>query len=494
MVYKRNVQASIKQMNEPIIGVAGGYMPYYAETGTPELKRLTSVKGSGGRPYTEPVPLYKKGENNFVFGSYKGNYILYRYYRKENLGKLGLSPDRFRMLTAGLGGDEIIDRALGHIASDLKNSNFSYTGEFDEEIRAVEEQPMVPGMQVPERPAGVEGVRGRAHGVDIRIGNKNFQVTNTTFLAKMGAEGHHGIENSGRERAKLTQAFTAAKNDESLTAEERYQKMADAGLTYFKNQTNNVNQIMLSMQENKNKHSARDVGSRIKAETFNPTDNPKSKAREFMVKGGNLSMKNAMIEFTKTALFNVDTYRQGVYYTIPLTNVKGGDEPVYANIGQFRLSRMGKIRFLKGPLKEAHVEYGLDATTRELLAQNSSLEAYDVNAARTHGQMFADVKATTDNITVNAITTGAISATLSNSKKIYPTIDLLAADKALSEAVGGKGGLLEFIRDASEESSKSFSANHILGVDKERLVGGVSMWALPYVSVYDGRAMRFGVN
>jgi hypothetical protein len=83
---------------------------------------------------------------------------------------------------------------------------------------------------------------------------------------------------------------------------------------------------------------------------------------------------------------------------------------------------------------------------------------------------------------------------LSNSKKIYPTIDLLAADKALSEAVGGKGGLLEFIRDASEESSKSFSANHILGVDKERLVGGVSMWALPYISIYDGKAMRFGVN
>ena len=51
-----------------------------------------------------------------------------------------------------------------------------------------------------------------------------------------------------------------------------------------------------------------------------------------MIKGGNLSMKNAMIEFTKTALFNVDTYRQGVYYTIPLTNVKAGDEPVYANI------------------------------------------------------------------------------------------------------------------------------------------------------------------
>lgn len=71
MVYKRNVQASIKQMNEPIIGVAGGYMPYYAKKGTnPETGRLTSVKGSGGRPYTEPVSLYKRN-NGFAKGIYK---------------------------------------------------------------------------------------------------------------------------------------------------------------------------------------------------------------------------------------------------------------------------------------------------------------------------------------------------------------------------------------------------------------------------------------
>ena len=55
---------------------------------------------------------------------------------------------------------------------------------------------------------------------------------------------------------------------------------------------------MMSMQDNK-KVTARDMGSKIKAGTMNPTDNPKSKAREFMVKGGNMSMQNAMIQFTK---------------------------------------------------------------------------------------------------------------------------------------------------------------------------------------------------
>ena len=459
MVYKRNVQASIKQMNEPIIGVAGGYMPYYAKKGAnPETGRLTSVKGSGGRPYTEPVSLYKRN-NGFAKGIYKGNFILYRYYNETDLDKLNMSPDRFAMGTAGLGGDGIVDSALGHIAKDIKNSSFSYVEQF----------------------------------VDIQIGNKNFQVTNTKFLAKMGPEGHHGIENAGRERARLTKAFTSAKNDESLTDEERYKKMASAGLRYFKDQINNVNKIMMSMQHNK-KLTARDMGSEIKAGTMNPTDNPKSKAREFMVKGGNLSMQNAMIQFTKTALFNVDRYQQGVYYTIPLTDVKGGDEPVYANIGQFRLNRRGKIKFNTGALKHAEVEYGLDATTRELLMLNSNLNAYDVNAARTHGQMFSDIKATTDNITINAMTAGAISSTLANGGKIHPTIDLMAADKALAEAVAGKGGLLEFIRDASEESSKSFSANSILGVNKKVRMAGISLWALPYLTVYDGKAMRFGVN
>ena len=493
MVYKRNVQASIKQMNEPIIGVAGGYMPYYAKKGVnPETGRLTSVKGSGGRPYTEPVSLYKRN-NGFAKGIYKGNFILYRYYNETDLDKLNMSPDRFAMGTAGLGGDGIVDSALGHIAKDIKNSSFSYVEQFERGSKAVEEQPMVPGMQVPERPEAVAGIRGRPHGVDIQIGNKNFQVTNTKFLAKMGPEGHHGIENAGRERARLTKAFTSAKNDESLTDEERYKKMASAGLRYFKDQINNVNKIMMSMQNNK-KLTARDMGSKIKAGTMNPTDNPKSKAREFMVKGGNLSMQNAMIQFTKTALFNVDRYQQGVYYTIPLTDVKGGDEPVYANIGQFRLNRRGKIKFNTGALKHAEVEYGLDATTRELLMLNSNLNAYDINAARTHGQMFSDIKATTDNITINAMTAGAISSTLANGGKIHPTIDLMAADKALAEAVAGKGGLLEFIRDASEESSKSFSANSILGVNKKVRMAGISLWALPYLTVYDGKAMRFGVN
>jgi hypothetical protein len=493
MVYKRNVQASIKQMNEPIIGVAGGYMPYYAKEGaTHDIRRIKSVKGSAGRPYTESVPLYRKGQG-FVFGSYKGNHILYRYYNKTDLDKLGMAPGKFKMATEGLGGDVIVDRALGHIANDIRKSSFSYTGKFAEDIKAVEEQPMVPGMQIPERPAAVAGIRGRPHGVDVQIGNKNLQVTYSTFLAKMGPEGHHGIENAGRERARLTKAFTAAKNDESLTAEEKYQKMADAGLRYFKDQINNVNKIMMSMQQNK-KLTARDMGSEIKAGTMNPTDNPKSKAREFMVKGGNLSMQNAMIQFTKTALFNVDRYQQGVYYTIPLTDVKGGEEPVYASIGQFKLNKSGRVKFNTGALKHAEVEYGLDSTTRELLMLNSNLNAYDVNAARTHGQMYADIKSTSDNITINAMTTGAISATLGNNSKIYPSIDLLAADKALSEAVAGEGGLLEFIRDASEESSKSFSANSILGNNKRVNMSGVSIWALPYVSVYDGKAMRFGVN
>tara|TARA_R110002020_G_scaffold317175_3_gene532852 strand:- start:917 stop:2404 length:1488 start_codon:yes stop_codon:yes gene_type:complete len=495
MVYKRNVQASIKQMNEPIIGVAGGYMPYYAKKGaTPEVRRLKSVASSGGRPYTESVPLYKytpfgprPEEDNFMSGTYKGNYILYRYYNKTSLGRLGMTPDRFAMGTAGLGGDEIIDSALSHIAADVRKSSFSYTGKFDKDIKAVEEQPMVPGMSVPERPAAVAGIRGRPHGVDTQIGNKNFQVTNTAFLAKMGPAGHHGIENQGDARSALNASFREAKENQSLTAEQKYKQMANAGLTYFKSQTSNVNKIMASMQKGK-AISPRDLGSEIKAGTV-PVG---KKGAKFMAKNGKLIMNNAMIQFTKTALFNVDRYRQGVYYTIPLTDVKKGEEPVYAKIGQFRLSKRGKIRFLN--LKEAHVEYGMDATTRELLMLNSNLEAYDVNAARTHGQMFSDMKATSDTITTNAITTGAIGSTLSNSSKIYPSIDLMAADRGLSEAVAGKGGLLEFVKDASELSSKSFSANAILGRNKRVTMAGITLWALPYLSIYDGKAMRFGAQ
>ena len=483
MVYKRNVQASIKQMNEPIIGVAGGYMPYYAKEGaTPETGRLVSVKGSAGRPHTQPVPLYKR-QGGFVQGLYKGNYILYRYYNVTDLGKLGISPDRFAMGTAGLGGDEIVDRALGGIANDLKKSSFSYTSKFERGSKAVEEQPMVPGMKVPERP------QGRAYGVDIEIGGKNFQVTNTSFLAKMGPEGHHGVENTGKARARMVKSFTEAKENKSLTAEQKYKKMANAGLQYFKDQISNVNKIMLDMQRNQS-FNAQEIRSKVES----GTQSVGKKGKILMAKNGNLIMKNAMITFTKTALANVDRYQQGVTYTIPLTDVKGGQEPVYARIAAFVLARRGKTRFLENKLKTASVDYGLDATTRDLLVQNNNLNAYDVNAARTHGQMFSDIKASSDTITVNSMTAGAISSTLANGQKIHPSIDLMAADKALSEAVAGEGGLLEFVRDASEGSSKSFSANHMLGVNKKVQMAGVSLWALPYLSIYDGKAMRFGVN
>ena len=60
--------------------------------------------------------------------------------------------------------------------------------------------------------------------------------SNTSFLAKMGTEGHHGVENTGKARARMVKTFTEAKENKSLTAEQKYKKMANAGLQYFKDQ------------------------------------------------------------------------------------------------------------------------------------------------------------------------------------------------------------------------------------------------------------------
>ena len=51
--------------------------------------------------------------------------------------------------------------------------------------------------------------------------------------------------------------------------------------------------------------------------------------------------------------------------------------------------------------------------------------------------------------------------------------------------------LAPFIREAAMGASKQFTANSLLGPRKSL---GKGFWAQPYLSIYDGRAMRYGVG
>ena len=452
-------------------------MPYFAkDTATPETGRTKSQAGSAGRPITDAIPLWKRG-GDFAYGYYKGNYILYKYYRKDYLEESGIDPQRFR--TQLEFGDSIINRALSKITDSVNNSEFSYVRKFDRSLKSVEEQPMAYGQSVPESPEGA------GQGVDMKVGNKNFQVTYMKFLSDSA---HHGIEKGGEARNTMVKAVSAANKDTNLTQHQKYKQIANAGLNYYRTQISQVNKVMLSMQSDK-AFSAKGLRSEMKSQTQSPS----KKVKEIRNKANVLMMREAMIGFTKTALSNVDKYRQGVYYTLPIEL----SPPVHAEIGQFKLSKRGKIRFNEGALKEANVRYGLDATSGHIIRINNDLKTYDLNAARTFGQVFADVGASANNVTVGAITSGTLSGTLSNSGKIYPSIDIMAAGEELSAAIGGKDGLLDFIKDGSIKATSKFSTNHILGgkADYQKMImEGQTFWGLPYLTIYSGRAMRYGAQ
>jgi len=468
------VQKALAEMKQPIIALGGGYMPYFAKsTASSETGRTTSVAGSAGQPRTQPIPVWKNN-NDYVYGYYKGNYILYNYYRKMDLEHSGMEAGDFSM-RPGMG-DSIVNRALQGIVEDVNSSEFSYTGKFDPTLKSVEEQPMVSGVSTPERQGG------RAFGVDMKVGNELNQVSYTKLVTH---DAHHGIEKGGKARSTMVKAISAANKDKKLTEEQRYKKKAKAALQYYKTQISAVNKIMLDMQSG-GAMGGKELRSEIEKVTVK--EGPKGKVKKIMGKGNKVMMREAMIGFTKTALGNLDDYREGVYSTLPMST----NPPVHAKIGKFILTKRGKIRFREPELKHALVRYGLDSTTTDLLLMNDGLRAYDVNAARTFGQVFGDIKANADHVTVGAMTSGTISGTVANNTKIYPSIDIMAAGEDLSMAIAGEGGLLDFIKDGSMKATNNFSSNHILGNKMTMNMGTQTFWALPYLTVYDGYAMRYG--
>ena len=456
---------SIQQLNEPIIALGAGYQTFYAKKGS----RALSGRSTGGGVENafgqlghsdvsrKGVPVYKKSDNTYAYGRYMGNYILYRYYREEDLKESDYLPESTHS------GSPIIDRALKDLVKEVSTKTFTY--QQDADIKSPEEQTLA---------IGAKPQKGK-YSVDVDTGKGLHQVSYSGLRADFE---HHGLEKARGEMKRDISKIL--RNREGLDTDTMYKKAAKAGLKYYKTQIINTNRTMMDMQKKNQIRSPMHLRG------------TKTSFKTMMKKSSKNVMGEAMVKFTRTGLLNMGDYLSGVYYDMPITKPPYGDENpvVYGRIGQFVLKENPFIFFDKSALKEAHVVYGMDSTTYDFLKQGYGTDAYDINSKRTFAQVFSNVKAAGDNFTVGTMATGTISHLHKGTGNFTASIDVKAAGKELSQDIENE--LLPFIRKAAAGATKKFSANSILGSRKTVIDQGRTFWAQPYLSIYDGKAMRFG--
>ena len=472
------------QLKQPILALAAGYMPFYAKKGAVVQTRRMTSDPLVQQTYSERVALFAKNESgDFLFGRYAGNYILYKYYNPQDLDVAGLKVRDFQTNVSGQG-DAIINRALTHIKADVENMEAPEPFKRERGIKSPEEQMSAIGYSSQdERKEGRKG----AEPVDIELQNSRHQVTYSNFLAEFG---HHGLEkrtHSARRREMNKQIRKHAR--EGKGDNKQYKKMAKEALSYFKKEIADANRILRDMQKGgmQGAKALRVESPRGKAKKGVKRDKPEDIFLRNMRKHSKTSMGVEMRKLTRTALGNMRGYTQGVYYSMLLD----ASVPVHGRIGQFIMNEGPIIQFQESALNEAHISYGLDSTTNDIIMENNILNANDINFKRTQAQFFTDVKAIGNTVTINAMQSGNLAGELAKASSVYPTIDILGASTELSEYVAQQ--FLPSIKVSANASMKKMDKK-ILGQRRQRTIKGLTFWAQPYLSIYEGRVRRFGFN
>tara|TARA_R100001443_G_scaffold2818_3_gene9306 strand:+ start:548 stop:2008 length:1461 start_codon:yes stop_codon:yes gene_type:complete len=486
----------MSRANEAFITMLAGYQLFKPKTKNSNIyldKRRTSSSTTSGKGL--PVNLwYNESVGKHREGLYVGNRIFFKY--ADPVGSVNKKTDlearRTLQSGQGLRGDTILNNFFPEMIARLKTDGLKIPLPKDEKGVSAASERMAPiGLGVREQRQEFAG----ADPVDVVFNKKGYQ---TSFTA-LTASDHHGLY--GRGHDAMVQDFKSYTNRPRA---EKHQAMGNRALSYYKDRLLVWNRAMKQAQGKALKKPTASTANRIRnqiAQMGGGMSNYRgfqiANTRGFRQMAGNVTgyINKTAASFIRTALGkkNFGNYSQGVTYAFPLSRSKE-DRYVNVHLSYFKLfNNKGFIQFDRNALNKATIIGGHDAMSATLAAGLSEQNEYSVAANQFHAQIASEAKVEGETRYMSMVNAERAGGTVAKfSKRIYPSIDLVAANKQMSMFLKtfGVKRVKNWFKSYTNRNDSKFVDS--LGDKKNIMVDNKKFWALPYISFADYDERRFG--
>ena len=174
----------------------------------------------------------------------------------------------------------------------------------------------------------------------------------------------------------------------------------------------------------------------------------------------------------------------GVTYTFQLSQYN------YAHISKFKMLTKPNFHFDRAALNKALVVEGHTELSGLLAIDSANLDEQAVAMNQFHSQIAYETSKTDDLTETMSIQNQATSKLISGSGRVYPSIDLVHADKDFSKYI--RDTVVPTIEDEFKKASRG-NVGKKLGSRKSIHIDGKTFWALPYLSIADYDIRRHGI-
>jgi len=446
-------------------------------------------------PFSSPVLLYRYGEKGKWSereGFYVGNRIYYKYFN----GVGYVSTDVDKSLKQGFdysnigGGEEILQNAIPDFLKRMEQGVKMKIR--PDKVPSPSEQTGKGEFMIQQAPT--KG-GGSANPVDITtFGGDHYQVT----FQKLSDANQHGIYGNAGKRLNADIRKLEAKYNTATTKKRGIlQKMANKGLRYFQNRLIVWNKQMAHIQKHFPTHTGTAKGLRGTMDYVSRLGKqatgtygfglPPESTRAFNRMRGKPTgyfTENAG-KITRTALGNMSEFGgRGGTYTFQLTDY------AYTHLSKFKMLSDPRFRWDTRALNKALVVQGHTELAGLLASDSINLDEQGIAMRQFHGQIAYETSKSDKDIKSMTVQNQLTSSMNTAGGRIYPSIDLVAADENFAKYV--RDTFVPIVEDEFKRSSQKLDRR--LGEGKSFTHKRRKFWALPYLSIADYDIRRHGLD
>jgi hypothetical protein len=477
-----------KQLSkDAFISIMAGYHSFYPKgvNNRPLLDKYETAAAYSSKE--QGVTLYKYGteeSNQERKGLFVGNRVYYKY-----LPKTGLITSKLDK--------QIRSQGVANGSEILRNFIPDLTARMEQGVQRKLKVDKVPSPSEQMSSIGGKaqkagsGVKGAAQPVDVSMGKEHYQIT----FSKLSDLGQHGVYGkAGRRLREDIRKLEAQYGSSDKKNKKTLQKIADKGLRYFQNRLKVWNSQMAHIQKLTGATTGKEL--RVDMDDIAKYGVNFNRGRYgnygFQVNQGFKNMagkptgyfnKNAG-NITRTALGNMAEFGTGVTYTFQLSQYN------YAHISKFKMLTKPNFHFDRAALNKALVVEGHTELSGLLAIDSANLDEQAVAMNQFHSQIAYETSKTNNLTETMSEQTQATSTLLSGSTRVYPSIDLVHADKDFSKYI--RDEVVPTIEDEFKKASRG-NVGKNLGSRKSIHIDGKTFWALPYLSIADYDIRRHGI-